>query len=47
MEMAPPHQKHMQDKHPEISTVSYDSYQNADSGAEKQPSTACSATPPW
>ena len=29
MENGTTHQKYMQDKHPEISTVSYDSYQNA------------------
>ena len=29
MENGTTHQKYMQDKHPEINTVSYDSYQNA------------------
>ena len=47
MENGTTHQKYMQDKHPEISTVSYDSYQNAILELKTAVSTACSATPPW
>ncbi|VTP61397.1 ABC transporter arginine-binding protein 1 precursor [Serratia rubidaea] len=37
MENGTTHQKYMQDKHPEINTVSYDSYQNAILELKKRP----------
>ncbi len=47
MENGTTHQKYLQDKHPEVKTVAYDSYQNAIIDLKMAVSTACSATRRW
>ncbi len=47
MENGTTHQKYLQDEHPEVKTVAYDSYQNAIIDLKMAASTACSATPRW
>lgn len=47
MENGTTHQKYLQDKHPEVKTVAYDSYQNAIIDLKMAVLTECLAILPW
>lgn len=47
MENGTTHQKYLQDKHPEVKTVAYDSYQNAIIDLKMAVLTVSLAIPQW